>query len=143
MFLYNWSVVGVVLLITSDNVDLFIRAIQSLFFSGIFVAVFLFYPCLYIARFGLRFRDSQIFIISATQMGFFVTPIFWNPPDFGVLRIICEINPFSWIIYSGKQYFLMNLIEGKLISRVLVACVISIAIGAFISRRSISVKKFL
>ena len=143
IFLHNWVVVVFVLLLTESSVGSYARAFIGLLLSGLFVALIVFYPALYIARFGLRFRDSQIFIISATQMGFFITPIFWDPPENGVLRIIFNFNPFGWIIHSGKKYMELNIIELHLIMQLIGLCLLSLLVGALVNMKTTSIKKYL
>lgn len=143
VFLHNWVVVFFVLILVRGSIFLFVRGFFSLLISGLVVGFGLFFPALYVARFGLRFRDSQIFIVSATQMGFFVTPIFWDPPKEGVLRLIFDFNPFGWLIVVGKQYFLSGSIQNDLNWRILACCAISIVIGMLISQKMLSIKKYL
>ena len=143
VFVHNWVVLLIVMVITLESVTMYFRAVIGLLFSGLFAALFLYYPSLYIARIGLRHRDSQIFIVSATQMGFFITPIFWDPPERGLLRYIFEANPFGWLIYSGKHYLLSSKIESDLVIQLSLVCLLVLLFGALINRKTKSIKKYL
>jgi ABC-type polysaccharide/polyol phosphate export permease len=143
VFLHNWVVVFFVLVLARGSVSSIARGLLSLVVSGSLIAIALFFPTLYIARFGLRFRDSQIFIVSATQMGFFITPIFWDPPRNGALRLVFEINPFGWLIFTGKQFFQTGSIHSDLIGRIFIFCFMSLIVGIMINQRTLSIKKYL
>lgn len=103
---------------------LFIIGVFFILINGILVVTTL-------ATLSERFRDIPSFVTNIMQIGFFVTPIIWDPISFKSRAIIIlKLNPFWYFVSAARDPLLGRMPE---ISTYLILIVITI-INFFIAR---------
>jgi ABC-type polysaccharide/polyol phosphate export permease len=70
---------------------------------------------LLMSRIATAKRDLAVLVPSIIQFGFFVTPVLWEPPQEGSLRILFNMNPIGWVIEINRGLGLRGDFDGGLI----------------------------
>lgn len=105
ILLHNLPVVVITLIISRGTVPLSIVFLPPL---ALLAALVLLFPLLVFARLSLWQRDLKSFLPAAIQVGFFLTPILWIPPEDGILHMLFRINPAAWLIVFSQNLVLEN-----------------------------------
>ena len=83
-------------------------------------------PVAIFARLTLWRRDLKSLLPSIIQVGFFLTPILWSPPETGPMTIVFNINPAAWFIELVKETVLGGNFRTDLLIRCLVVVFVSV-----------------
>lgn len=83
-------------------------------------------PVAIFARLTLWRRDLKSLLPSIIQVGFFLTPILWSPPETGPMTIVFNLNPAAWFIELIKEAVLDNNFRTDLLIRCLIVVSVSL-----------------
>lgn len=108
VLLHNATVMAICLLVAGSSIAVFGKLILLILLFGPFLTLIAFVPAYFFSRFGVQNRDIRVFISTAIQLNFFLTPVFWDPPKSGVMRWVFIINPAGWIIQFTKEFMFAN-----------------------------------
>ena len=108
IFLHNLPVVALTLIISQGTLPLKVVFFLPL---ALLTALVMLFPLLVFARLSLWQRDLKSFLPAAIQVGFFLTPILWTPPDNGILYVLFRLNPAAWLIVLSQTLALENAIN--------------------------------
>lgn len=143
VLLHNSAVMLVFLLLDLSSVWTLFRLALLIFVFGPLVAGLLFVPTYIVSRVSAIVPDLRIFVGSAVQLNFFLTPILWDPPTEGVMLWIFRLNPLGWIIQTGKEIVFAIAFPWELLGALLVMAIVMLASYYFVVRNLSSVKKYL
>jgi len=107
------------------------------------IALTLFVPSLIVSRLGALHPDIRVFIVTAVQLNFFLTPVLWNPPTIGVMRTVFLINPLGWYVQLAKELVFFERFPSEL---VLLSVTLFVSMGLLyvvLVRNMASIKKYL
>ena len=103
----------------------------------------MFVPAFLFSRFGAFNRDLRVFLTTAIQLNFFMTPILWDPPDTGLMHYVFLVNPLGWMIQFAKEFVFNSVFPIKLLYVLsLVTTILGLVFRVF-NRQMTSIKKFL
>ncbi|MET0181615.1 MAG: ABC transporter permease [Caulobacterales bacterium] len=95
IFLHNLVAVSVILYLFGHRYE--VVALQVLLGAWLIIAIG-YCAVLILGPVCARFRDVQQLVMSAMQLVFFLTPIFWMPEHAGPRSVFVEANPFYHLI---------------------------------------------
>lgn len=104
VLLHNSAVMVVCLLVAKSPVQSYGKLLLLILVFGPFLTAISFVPAYFFSRFGVQNRDLRVFISTAIQLNFFLTPVFWDPPESGTMRVIFMLNPAGWVIQFTKEF---------------------------------------
>jgi lipopolysaccharide transport system permease protein len=104
VLLHNSAVMVICLLAAKSSVQSYGKLLLLIIVFGPFLATISFVPAYFFSRFGVQNRDLRVFISTAIQLNFFLTPVFWDPPESGTMRVIFMFNPAGWVIQFTKEF---------------------------------------
>jgi len=100
LFLHNWVFLAVVTLFANSA-----GAILRVIFVpivGLLAATMMLLPSFLIGYLTLIWQTGKSVIPSMTNLLFFVTPVMWDVPQDGIVRIIAFVNPLFWPIAVAR-----------------------------------------
>jgi lipopolysaccharide transport system permease protein len=143
VLLHNSVVMAICLLVSGAPFLAFPKlAIVILCFSP-FLAAVTFVPAYFFSRFGVLNRDLRVFLGTAVQLNFFLTPILWDPPNSGPMHMIFLINPAGWFIQFSKEFIFTDVFPSQLLLAMLTFGLVSYAGYVMIHKRLKPIKKYL
>lgn len=143
VLLHNAVVMGLVVLLGSGS---FAAVLRLVLVVGILVPVFglvLFVPAHLISRMSVVLPDLRVFVGTAVQLNFFITPIFWDPPADGVMLWIFRLNPLGWLIQLAKELVFLTFLPSQLLALVIASGLVMAAAYHFYVRRLAGIKRYL
>ena len=143
LLLHNSAVMFLFLLITGASVGTFVKLLVLITVFAPMMAATLFVPALFFSRFGALNRDVKVFLNTAIQLNFFLTPILWDPPSKGTMHYIFLFNPMGWAIQFSKEYLFKQVFPAKLFFMIVTTTLFLFTIHAVSIRRLKDIKKFL
>jgi ABC-type polysaccharide/polyol phosphate export permease len=123
ILLHNFPMVVLVILFVSHSVSWEIFLVLPM--TWIFGAS-LMLPMLLMSRIATSKRDLAVLVPSIIQFGFFITPVIWEPPHDGSLRILFNLNPIGWIIEINRGLGLRGDVDGGLVILLLLYVMVSL-----------------
>jgi ABC-type polysaccharide/polyol phosphate export permease len=103
----------------------------------------LIFPVAFFARLTLWKRALKSLLPSIIQVGFFLTPILWSPPEAGPMKIVFDINPVGWFVVLVKEAVLNNNVRWDLLTRCLIVVVLSITLIELLQSQLRNVRKLI
>jgi lipopolysaccharide transport system permease protein len=104
VLLHNSAVMVLCLLVAKSPFSAYGKLAVLVLVFGPCLTAISFVPAYFFSRFGVQNRDLRVFISTAIQLNFFLTPVFWDPPPSGVMRAVFLLNPIGWIIQFTKEF---------------------------------------
>ena len=104
VLLHNSAVMVICLLVAKSPFQSYGKLLLLILVFGPFLTAISFVPAYFFSRFGVQNRDLRVFISTAIQLNFFLTPVFWDPPESGTMRVIFMLNPAGWVIQFTKEF---------------------------------------
>jgi len=108
-----------------------------------FILCTFFVPSLIVSRLGARYPDLRVFIVTAVQLNFFLTPILWSPPTSGVMRTVFLVNPLGWYVQLAKELVFFERFPSELILLSLALLISMGLVYLLVVRNLVSIKKYL
>ena len=143
LLLHNSAVMFLFLLITGASVGTFFKLLVLITVFAPMLTAALFVPALFFSRFGALNRDIKVFLTTAIQLNFFLTPILWDPPSKGTMHYIALLNPAGWAIQFSKEYLFAQVFPAKLFFMIVTTTLFLLTIHVVLIRRLKDIKKFL
>lgn len=143
VLLHNFTVMVLCLLIARSPALTYVKLTVLILLVGPLVTAITFVPAYFCSRFGARNRDLRVFINTAVQLNFFLTPVFWDPPESGTMRFIFLINPAGWIIQFTKEFMFASRFPFTLLGVLSVIGVFFYVIYVLMRTRLKPIKKYL
>ena len=100
-------------------------------------------PVAIFARLTLWRRDLKSLLPSIIQVGFFLTPILWSPPETGPMTIVFNLNPAAWFIELVKEAVLQDNFRTDLFIRCLVVVFVSLCFSELFKPGFRNVRKLI
>jgi len=100
-------------------------------------------PVAIFARLTLWRRDLKSLLPSIIQVGFFLTPILWSPPETGPMTIVFNVNPAAWFIELVKEAILDNNFRTDLLIRCLIVVFVSLCFSELFKPGFRNVRKLI
>lgn len=143
VLLHNSAVMLLCLVISGASFTTYFKLIVLIVIFGPYLAAASFVPAYFFSRFGAVNRDLRVFLGTAIQLNFFLTPILWDPPSEGVMRTIFLFNPIGWFIQFAKEYLFSSTIPLSLLGATVIFELLVGSIYFMIKPRLKPIKKFL
>ena len=140
IFFHNLPVVVLALFIGGYKLSWYIVLLLPL---ALLVLPALVFPVAVFARLTLWRRDLKSLLPSLIQVGFFLTPIFWSPPETGPMKIVFEVNPIGWFLVLTKEAVLENHFRFDLFVRCMITVVISILLLELLQKYFKQIRKLV
>jgi lipopolysaccharide transport system permease protein len=143
ILLHNSAVILFFLVVSEASAVQYVKlAVLMIIFAPILCGS-MFVPAFIFSRFGAFNRDLRVFLTTAIQLNFFMTPILWDPPPTGPMHLVFLINPLGWMIQFAKEFIFNPDIPVKLLC-VLALITTVLSLGFLVlKQRLTSIKKFL
>ena len=112
ILLHNFPMAVLVILIVNHSISwtvIFVLPVTLFFGASLML------PILLMSYIATTKRDLAVLVPSIIQFGFFVTPVLWEPPQEGSLRILFNLNPIGWVIEINRGLGLRGDFDGGLI----------------------------
>jgi len=100
-------------------------------------------PVAIFARLTLWRRDLKSLLPSIIQVGFFLTPILWSPPETGPMTIVFNLNPAAWFIELVKVVVLDNEFRTDLLFRCLIVVLVSLCFSELFKPSFRNIRKLI
>lgn len=143
VLLHNSVIMFLFLLISESSGIAFVKLLVLITVFGPILTAALFVPAFFFSRFGALNRDLRVFLATAIQLNFFLTPILWDPPNNGLMRYVFMFNPAGWVIQFSKEFLFAEVFPAKLLIAILTMTMLLSIIFAVSIRRIQDIKKFL
>lgn len=143
VLIHNSTVMVLCLLIAKSPALTYVKLIVLILLFGPFMTAITFVPAYFCSRFGARNRDLRVFINTAIQLNFFLTPVFWDPPESGTMRFIFLINPAGWIIQFTKEFMFASRFPLTLLGVITIVGVFLYVVYVLMRTRLKPIKKYL
>lgn len=143
ILLHNSAVILFFLVVSQTSAVKYLKLVVLMIFFAPILCGSMFVPAFIFSRFGAFNRDLRVFLTTAIQLNFFMTPILWDPPPTGPMHFVFLINPLGWMIQFAKEFIFNPDIPLKLFYVLaLVTTVLSLGF-LVLKQRLTSIKKFL
>jgi ABC-type polysaccharide/polyol phosphate export permease len=143
ILLHNSIVIVIFLALSRSSPVEFFKVVVLMVFFAPFLCGSMFVPAFLFSRFGAFNRDLRVFLTTAIQLNFFITPILWDPPASGPMHFVFLMNPLGWAIQFAKEFVFNPVFPTKLL------LVLALITGSFslvfvvLKQNLTSIKKFL
>jgi lipopolysaccharide transport system permease protein len=143
ILLHNSAVMLLFLFVSQASAVTYLKLIVLIVFFAPVLCGSMFVPAFLFSRFGAFNRDIRVFLTTAIQLNFFMTPILWDPPPTGPMRYVFLLNPLGWTIQFAKEFVFNPIIPVALLYLIaLITAALSLVFVIF-KRRMTNIKKFL
>ena len=143
VLMHNSAVMVICLFVAKSSALSYGKLIVLILVFGLFMTAIAFVPAYFFSRFGVQNRDLRVFISTAIQLNFFLTPVFWDPPESGIMRFIFLMNPAGWFIQFTKEFMFASRFPTTLLVLIALSGVIFHVFYFFIKTRLKPIKKYL
>ncbi len=143
VLLHNAAVMVVCLVVAKSSLLSYLKLFILILVFGPVMTAIAFVPAYFFSRLGVQNRDLRVFISTAIQLNFFLTPVFWDPPESGVMRIIFLINPAGWFIQFTKEFMFASQFPTTLLVLIVLSGATFHAFYFFMKSRINPIKKYL
>ena len=143
VLLHNSVVMAICLLVSGAPFLAYAKLVIVILCFSPFLAAVAFVPAYFFSRFGVLNRDLRVFLGTAIQLNFFLTPILWDPPKSGTMYIIFLVNPAGWFIQFTKEFIFTDVFPSKLLLATLTFGLVAYGGYAMIHRHLMPIKKYL
>jgi len=143
VLLHNSVVMIVCLLVAKSPAESYGKLVLLILVFGPFLTAIAFVPAYFFSRFGVQNRDLRVFISTAIQLNFFLTPVFWDPPASGTMRVIFLLNPAGWVIQFTKEFMFASRFPGTLLALTAVCGVVFYLLYFLLIKKLKPIKKYL
>lgn len=140
IFLHNLPVIALALWLGDYSLTWHLVLILPL--TALVIPALLF-PVALFARLTLWRRDLKSLFPSMIQVGFFLTPILWSPPQTGPMKIVFDLNPAGWFIVLTKDAVLTGNVQLALLMRCLLVVLGSVLLTELMRNSLYQVRKIL
>jgi lipopolysaccharide transport system permease protein len=143
ILLHNSAVMLLCLVVSGASFSTYFKLLALIVVFGPYLAAGSFVPAYFFSRFGVVNRDLRVFLGTAIQLNFFLTPILWDPPSEGVMRMIFLLNPIGWYIQFTKEFLFSSTIPIALLGATVVFELLAGSVYFIVRPRLKPIKKFL
>jgi lipopolysaccharide transport system permease protein len=143
VLLHNSVVMIVCLLVANSPAESYGKLVLLILVFGPFLTAIVFVPAYFFSRFGVQNRDLRVFISTAIQLNFFLTPVFWDPPASGTMRVIFLLNPAGWVIQFTKEFMFESRFPRTLLALTAVCGVLFYLLYFLLIKKLKPIKKYL
>ena len=140
---HNASVILLCLIVTGSKPQDFFKLVILITVFGPFICAIIYVPAYFFSRFSVLNKDLKVFLSTAVQLNFFLTPIFWDPPSNGIMRIIFLVNPAGWVVQFSKEFMFTSRFPFALMVVISASFVIFYVVYFIVGRKLQPMKKFL
>lgn len=143
VLVHNASVMVLCLIFTGSKPQDYLKLFVLIAFLGPIMCATIYVPAFLFSRFSVLNKDLKVFLSTAVQLNFFLTPIFWDPPSNGTMRIVFLVNPAGWVVQFSKEFMFTNRFPFALMIAIFAALVIFYAFYFNVKNKLQPLKKFL
>jgi lipopolysaccharide transport system permease protein len=143
VLLHNSAVMVVCLFVAKSPILSYTKLFVLIIVFGPFMTAIAFVPAYFFSRFGVQNRDLRVFISTAIQLNFFLTPVFWDPPKTGVMRIVFLLNPAGWFIQFTKEFMFATRFPSSLLRLIVLSGALFYIFYFLMKSRLKPIKKYL
>jgi lipopolysaccharide transport system permease protein len=140
---HNASVMVLCLIFTGSKPQDFFKLFVLIAVFGPIIAVVIYVPAFFFSRFSVLNKDLKVFLSTAVQLNFFLTPIFWDPPSNGTMRIVFLVNPAGWVVQFSKEFMFTDRFPFALMIAISAALIFFYGAYFIVARKLQPLKKFL
>ena len=140
---HNASVMVLCLIFTGSKPQDFLKLFVLIAVFGPIIAAVIYVPAFFFSRFSVLNRDLKVFLSTAVQLNFFLTPIFWDPPSNGTMRIVFLVNPAGWVVQFSKEFMFTDRFPFALMIAISAAFIFFYVVYFIVARKLQPLKKFL
>lgn len=143
ILVHNASVMVLFLAVTDSQLMDYIKLVALIAFLGPVISVIIFVPAYFFSRFSVLNKDLKVFLSTAVQLNFFLTPIFWDPPANGTMRLVFLVNPAGWVVQFTKEFMFTNRFPLALAIALSITLVVLYSVYFILESKLQQLKKFL
>ena len=143
VLLHNSAVMVICLLVAKSSVITYGKLAALILIFGPCLTAISFVPAYFFSRFGVQNRDLRVFISTAIQLNFFLTPVFWDPPESGVMRAVFLLNPAGWFIQFTKEFMFATRFPFVLLGLISLSTLFMYSLYFLLRSRLKPIKKYL
>lgn len=140
---HNASVMVLCLIFTGSKPQDFLKLFVLIAFLGPIICAVIYVPAFFFSRFSVLNKDLKVFLSTAVQLNFFLTPIFWDPPSNGTMRIVFLVNPAGWVVQFSKEFMFTSRFPFALMIAIFAALVTFYAFYFIVEKKLQPLKKYL